>query len=245
MPYGITINKMARKLEITPKIGCPNNCEYCPQDVLIRAYSGNTMMSLEQFKTALNNVPTDVQIEFTGLIEPFMNLESSAMMAYSIDGGYSTIVYSSLAGFTEKDALILKGKKFVDVKFHKFKSPTFNEIEFNKKIELFKKYIPITKVDIVTVEPQWTFSRAGNLYDKPAIKGKFKCSPCGDTFSHNELLPNGDVYLCCMDFGLKHKLGNLFDTRYDDLNRQQIVDLSNQEDSDIICRKCELFRLIK
>ena len=29
------------------------------------------------------------------------------------------------------------------------------------------------------------------------------------------LLPNGDVYLCCNDFGLRHKIGNLLVHDYD------------------------------
>jgi hypothetical protein len=45
-----------------------------------------------------------------------------------------------------------------------------------------------------------------------------------------------------MDWGLKHKLGNLFTTHFNNLNRNYIIELSKQPKSDIICRKCELFR---
>jgi hypothetical protein len=33
-------------------------------------------------------------------------------------------------------------------------------------------------------------------------------------YDQNVCLPNGDVVLCCMDYGLKHKIGNLFDQDY-------------------------------
>jgi len=43
-------------------------------------------------------------------------------------------------------------------------------------------------------------SRAGNVWDVKASSKKFTCfkSP---TFERNVMLPNGDVHLCCMDFG--------------------------------------------
>ncbi|MGD0720920.1 MAG: SPASM domain-containing protein [Roseiarcus sp.] len=39
---------------------------------------------------------------------------------------------------------------------------------------------------------------------------------CGFTpfYDHNVLLPNGDVVLCCMDYSLKHKVGNLIEDEY-------------------------------
>lgn len=36
-------------------------------------------------------------------------------------------------------------------------------------------------------------------------------------FDQNVMLPNGDVALCCMDYGLKHVLGNLFRQSYEEL----------------------------
>ncbi len=39
---------------------------------------------------------------------------------------------------------------------------------------------------------------------------------CGSTpfFDHNAMLPNGDVVLCCMDYGREHVLGNLLEQDY-------------------------------
>lgn len=36
-------------------------------------------------------------------------------------------------------------------------------------------------------------------------------------YDHNVLLPNGDVILCCMDYGLKNIIGNLLTDTYEDL----------------------------
>jgi len=40
---------------------------------------------------------------------------------------------------------------------------------------------------------------------------------CEEKLYHNVLLPNGDVSLCCMDYGLEQILGNLFESEYDDI----------------------------
>lgn len=42
---------------------------------------------------------------------------------------------------------------------------------------------------------------------------------CASTpfYDHNVLLPNGDVVLCCMDYSLKHIIGNLLKDDYDNL----------------------------
>ncbi len=33
-------------------------------------------------------------------------------------------------------------------------------------------------------------------------------------YDHNVLLPNGDVVICCMDYSVKHKIGNLIESDY-------------------------------
>ena len=38
---------------------------------------------------------------------------------------------------------------------------------------------------------------------------------CDERLYHNVLLPNGDISLCCMDYGLDKILGNLYEQEYD------------------------------
>lgn len=77
------------------------------------------------------------------------------------------------------------------------------------------------------------WSRAGNLMGeamlKPELynlKDQFKSiyhgeSPktcgCLEDLYHNIVLPNGDVSLCCMDYGLKHILGNIYEQSYEEV----------------------------
>ena len=44
-----------------------------------------------------------------------------------------------------------------------------------------------------------------------------KTCGCLEKLYHNVVLPNGDVSLCCMDYGLKHIIGNIFEQSYDEV----------------------------
>jgi len=92
------------------------------------------------------------------------------------------------------------------------------------------------------------WSRAGNLLResilKPELlnrKEEYKSvyhgeSPmtcgCLEKMYHNVMLPNGDVSLCCMDYGLEHILGNLLDQSYDEI-------IPENNSCFNICRFCE------
>tara|TARA_R110000851_G_scaffold212170_8_gene364857 strand:- start:3185 stop:4873 length:1689 start_codon:yes stop_codon:yes gene_type:complete len=73
--------------------------------------------------------------------------------------------------------------------------------------------------------------------------GKIYCRT--DSIKHNVLIPNGDVHLCCMDYGLEAKIGNLLEDSYDDLfngeGMKYITDRMDDDslEGDIICRRCE------
>ena len=77
------------------------------------------------------------------------------------------------------------------------------------------------------------WSRAGNLLGESIMKPELlnrkdeyrsiyhgeqemTCG-CLEKMYHNVMLPNGDVSLCCMDYGLEHILGNLYEQSYEDV----------------------------
>ena len=82
--------------------------------------------------------------------------------------------------------------------------------------------------------PTYTmWSRAGNLLGESIMKPELlnrkneynsifhgdqpmTCG-CDERLYHNVMLPNGDVSLCCMDYGLEHILGNLYEQEYEDI----------------------------
>lgn len=231
---------MTDTLEITTKIGCINDCVYCPQDKLIKSYVGNLFMDLKQFRVILKNTPKEIQIDFAGFCEPFLNPFASLMMKHSIKEGYKTVLVTTLTGFSERDADILKGIEFEKIYVHEYQGTPINKFMFDARQELLLSSVKTKSFDRFKLAPEYRWSRAGNLWYRKDKKGKIECGWTGLVFRRNVVLPNGDVYLCCMDYSLKNKLGNLLKTNYNDLNRDLIINLSQCEKSKLICRKCEI-----
>jgi hypothetical protein len=69
-------------------------------------------------------------------------------------------------------------------------------------------------------------------------------------YDRNVLLPNGDVVLCCMDYNLKHIIGNLLTQTYDEMMQgKPLQDLIKMNEADgfdkcSICKSCENVRKI-
>lgn len=101
-------------------------------------------------------------------------------------------------------------------------------------------------------------SRAGNLSnDKEMFEGQnitnrkngsIFCS-VAPYLNHNVLLPNGDVVLCCMDYSIEHKIGNLLQQTYEEIFESDkikaIFDMMKNDNNDsLLCRNCELAKQI-
>ncbi len=89
-------------------------------------------------------------------------------------------------------------------------------------------------------------TRAGNIeiQGKPFVtKIKGHISGCRLLYV-NQLLPNGDVVICCQDWQLKYCLGNLLESDYESLfesqTYQDILKGFKDDNSEILCRYCEL-----
>jgi radical SAM protein with 4Fe4S-binding SPASM domain len=105
----------------------------------------------------------------------------------------------------------------------------------------------------ISVVNWYLHTRANNLtqrdikdqpvHQPPQYEYIVECTRDPDLKS-NVLLPNGDVMLCCMDYGLKHKLGNLLESTLDEVlnsaERNRVLELSNQlgYTDQILCKSC-------
>jgi len=235
-----------KKLEITTKIGCVNNCVYCPQAKLLKALPKKSkhMMSLEHFKICIDKLPHDVDIVFGGFCEPFLNPDCTKMILYANKKGYKVHLYTTLVGLNEKDLnLILAEVPFhrndskdgltvhlpskgqyenicVDGKYlHLLKTILKSEkatFHYHGK-ELHPKLVNLTKNHIYQFPPQ---TRAGNVKveDWETLKRKRGRILCYDNLKRNILLPDGSVVSCCHDYGLKHIFGNLLKSDYESLH---------------------------
>lgn len=232
-------------LELTLKIGCSNNCLCCPQDKLIKTYKDDKKeMSYGDFLKILNNVPKYVDIFFSGFCEIYLNELTSYMLQEVKKHGHNITIYTTLVGATERDIQVLKEINPRILVIHK---PDDNYFKYNiakwtSIYNLVEKYK--IKHTVTSLDHSNTHSRAGNNGDSGIyMTGKIGCS-VGENqrLNNNIVLPNGDVYLCCMDYGLKHKLGNLITQTWNEIHNGDAInklrDLMNQNDSDILCRKC-------
>lgn len=92
------------------------------------------------------------------------------------------------------------------------------------------------------------WNRAGNLLGEAIIKpelerwmhrvhhtdmipGEATCN-CVEDLYHNVVMPNGDVSLCCQDYGLRHILGNILEQEYEQIIPRPLQCFS-------LCRTCE------
>jgi radical SAM protein with 4Fe4S-binding SPASM domain len=100
----------------------------------------------------------------------------------------------------------------------------------------------------------WTLhTRANNLNtnlinnqlveEPPVHKYVVECTR-NKNFHDNILLPNGDVVLCCMDYGLKHIVGNLLTQSYDEILNSKEIERVKQLNNTInfteesLCKSC-------
>ena len=233
------------------------------------SYGNPSFMSFDVFKTCLDKIPKEVIISFGGYSEAFLNPECIKMIVYTHNSGHPIEIYSTLVGMKLEDIKQIEHIPFIVFLLHLPDEPMYAKIAVNKNyIAVLKELLSSNIKDIqamtmgplhskikevldTDIEEQKMNSRAGVLENvKPEFKKKLGPLVCNmvskknleDELNHNVLLPNGDVVLCCMDYGLQNILGNLLKSDYESLfhNEQyeKIRKKMKDQDSDIICRNC-------
>jgi radical SAM protein with 4Fe4S-binding SPASM domain len=252
-------------MEITTVIGCRMSCSYCPQKTLVNKYvelSNHFAMTLDGFKKCIDKIPNNVNIVFAGMSEPWLNKNCTEMVLYAHKKGHTISVFTTLYNVTEQDLELMKDIGFKHFCIHFPDNDGVMKLNVTDSyIEVLKKAIKIPNMTCMVIGKlhqkieevignigdgsKDLVSRAGNVEQIVTIKkkGKIKCTSCGPDLKHNVLMPNGDVVLCCMDYGMDHILGNLNDCSYEDLfngeEYKKVIQGLN-EDLGTICRKCEI-----
>lgn len=187
------------------------------------------------------------RIEFSGFCEPFTNPNCSDLINLAFDKGFHDItLYTTMRGMKISDYEQIKHIPFAFVSIHLPDVDRMAKILVDENyftllgliMDTFKlgffaygNIMPEVLEFIEKKEPNafkgkymWDtsiHSRAGNVdMVKPADRrnGHIKCSAVTNMeFNHNILLPNGDVVVCCMDFGLRHIVANLLTGKYNDI----------------------------
>lgn len=260
---------MERHLEVTTTAGCKVSCSYCPQELFAlehKKVSNERWLSFDTFKTALHTVPLDVDIHFSGYVEPFLNADCIDMIRHVYEKGHSVSIYTTVVGLKLEHVLELEKMTFKKFMVHLPDDGSHMRVKVDESylevIErlsesnipniLFIDYFGIHPKVLGLINPEQLVnrkltSRAGNVTreivnETPEIKGPLYCG--ANRLKKNVLLPNGDVALCCVDYGRKHILGNLIKQPYSALHksdafRQVKKKMNSSAGGDVLCRNCE------
>jgi len=234
-----------RTLELTLYLPCPILCNYCPQDVLRDNYTGQKEMSLNDLEKYLGMIPKDVRIDLSGMSESLLYTHFVELIRILENNKLNYCVYTTLFGITEEKLEALRNyppNPFVihvpDVsmrlKINESYLEFFDKISESNNPPLTHYACFDSPQDGIKINKNYDpHSRAGNNKEiYTSVKnGKAHCSLSKD-FDHNVLLPNGDIILCCMDYGLTGRLGNLNDNSYEEI-RNNIGDVNKK-----ICGSC-------
>lgn len=135
-------------LEITTMIGCPLMCTYCPQDELRTAYGDQVKyMSLETFCTAIDKLPFDARIDFSGMAEPWVNPECTDMLEYALVKGFNVAIFTTLYNWDESTVHRV-GQLLVD---------------YSEQIEIVKIHFPDEAGNMRgwKISPEWEYAFVG------------------------------------------------------------------------------------
>lgn len=232
----------------------------------------DSVMSMDTFRRCLQNLPNECNIQFCGMSEPFLNENCSEMIIEASKSGKHIELYTTLVGASikkiekiwnlpleyvnihipdvERNADIPISDEYLqlltEVVNHKKSDGAFwvNLCNAQGQPDAQVAAICQERLDISTI----LHDRAGNL-DAPMLiskqnkSGALSCTLCGQQLNHNVVLPDGTVLLCCMDYGMKHIIGNLAEQTYEEIMQSKEVaqikqGLCGDEGIDILCRNC-------
>lgn len=229
-------------------------------------------LSLEDYKRCLKNLPEDTVITFSGFCEPFLNPECADLICYTAEHGNKMSLHTTLVGMTMEDFERIKGLDFENVILHAPDKDNYAKIPItdvylqvlNSMLDAKDKDgAPLIKIANCQSEPseeilriinhRVSFSsnklvdRAGNIEEEAIAEyinhiGRITCVKSPE-LRRNVLLPDGTLVLCCMDFGLRHELGNLLHHSYEEIaNGKVLQDIRGcmENGGDVLCRKCSV-----
>lgn len=220
------------------------------------------VLSLASFQQAVDKCPSELGIAFSGFAEPFLNPDMVKMIRYAHECGREIYLNTTLVCMTQEMFEKIKDIPFKQNILHLPDKDGFAHIPVTEEyLKLLDIVLEAKKVgteepffdkanaqgmlapDVeaivanrIKVSNQLV-DRAGNLPENPALKtasylhGKIYCN-CAPEMNAHVLLPNGDLALCCMDFGLQYTIGNLLKESYESIQNgekmQEILALMDE-----------------
>ena len=212
-------------VDVTTHVGCPCEClKYCPQEVLVKRYtSPQKNLTVDNFERVLKNLPKSLPINFSGFCEPFANSDLVELMEVSAREGHEIGLLTTLYGSTRAQIERLLKLKLGWVYLHlpdaqAFRIPITQEYKDN----FFELVTNVRNLTIMQMNDTFKTNNRENVTRgiAPPRKSIGVCLVDSIEHPHPILMPNGDVYLCCMDMNLDHKVGNLLTEHYNVIRRR-------------------------
>lgn len=251
-------------MEITLQVGCPNNCTYCPQGVLLSKYKGEKSFTLESFQKCLETVPITRNLTFMGSSEPFLNPFAKEIILWAYNRGHKMSISTTLSHATHEDIDAIAhipftdtvvhvpandGKMYINVddeycsRFEHAIAAWRNHPDF--VISVFgiahPKILPIWKKSGIPIVNFGLHDRAGLISWVKHNKHVGKLPLCGKQFC-GHLFPNGDVARCCNDYTLSCIWGNLNEQSYSEIYKSEkfkkYIKSLEDPNSEVPCRYC-------
>ena len=244
---------MNKKLEITTYLPCVNSCHYCPQKLLKDRYNGNNVMSVSDFHRVLDNSPwTD--IHFSGFSEPLAHPYIIEIINAASSGGGDVKLFTTLSSIDARcdySGIDILCDMYVHVphrnarweeewvlNLHRLDRYTLIKVGDNHS-NFIKTFLSRTDKKIID---QPIVTRAGNCggYDNRE-ENTGKELRCKDNREYqNVVLPNGDVHICCMDYALEYKIGNIYEQTLDEIHDSKPFKefRENMKKGKTFCTKC-------
>jgi hypothetical protein len=229
-------------------------------------------LSLSDFKICIDKTPKDTIIEFAGFVEPFLHRETIEMMEYVRDTGREMTLFTTLLGVNCEKCKKILSLPFRQVVLHLPDRDRYANIPMTKEyfsvLDMVldakrldgKSFVDSANCQSTPPESVIAFlqgrvmvsgvmiDRAGNLDDDNLRHATTNSDAiyCDRAYNldHNILLPSGEVVLCCMDFGMKHVLGNLLEDSWEDIHSGTEMKKIQAEmrrsrcNNDVLCRYC-------
>ncbi len=234
---------------------------------------GDPMMSLEVFERCVEKLPGDIRLMFAGVSEPWLNPECTRMIEWAHTNGRQVKVFTTTTGMTAEDVRRVTALPGIEMVLHVPSAEGLEDIVvdsgyLSRLDDLLDSGVvshchchglevhpmvadllsgggncgsPATsRVPVETYPPA---ARAGNV-DVAGVAdvrkgGRLSCLRTWE----NLLLPNGDVLICSLDYGMRHVIGNLLLQDYDSLfaSVEYLRVQRGLEDPrlDVLCRSCE------
>ena len=231
-----------------------------------------SIMSIDTLLQCVENMPNESAFQFAGFAEPFLNPFCVDMIERLCKIGKKVDVYTTLVGLNREALHRIMELPINCVCLHVADEMNYAKIPLTEEYyQLLEEAVNYTRkdgrafVDMCNAQarpvkrvaeickgkydiPYTLLDRAGNLsgenlVSKQVNNCKISCSVCGSKLNKNELLPDGTVLLCCMDYGLKHVLGNLKNQSFEEIMNGVEMGIIKEGmkldfSKEILCRSC-------